>query len=70
MVISFLQKTERLNLLYLVPVISKRPLTVTLHRFYRFREPEMNLFSGAATAIVRSGNESGDLIFTAKGRRS
>ena len=31
-----------------------------------FQEPEMNLFSGAATAIVRSGNESGDLIFTAK----
>lgn len=30
-----------------------------------FQNPEMDLFSGAATAIVRSGKESGDLKFTA-----
>lgn len=33
-----------------------------------FQEPVMDLFSGAATAIVRSGNESGNLIFTAKAK--
>lgn len=30
-----------------------------------FQNPEMDLFSGAATAIVRSSKESGDLTFTA-----
>lgn len=30
-----------------------------------FREPEMKLFSGAATAIARSGKEAGILVFTA-----
>lgn len=29
-----------------------------------FQNPEMNLFSGAATAIVRSGKEPGDITFT------
>ena len=30
-----------------------------------FQNPEMDLFSGASTAIVRSSKESGDLTFTA-----
>ncbi|MDE6377401.1 MAG: DUF4982 domain-containing protein, partial [Duncaniella sp.] len=30
-----------------------------------FQAPEMDLFSGAATAIVRSGNIPGEIIFTA-----
>lgn len=30
-----------------------------------FQNPEMDLFSGAATAIVRSGKDVGELIFTA-----
>lgn len=31
-----------------------------------FHKPEMKLFSGAATAIVRSGNKAGTVKFTAK----
>ena len=31
-----------------------------------FQNPEMDLFSGAATAIVRSASEPGTLTFTAK----
>ncbi len=33
-----------------------------------FHNPEMDLFSGAATAIVRSGKDSGDLTFTASAK--
>lgn len=33
-----------------------------------FQNPEMDLFSGAATAIVRSGKNAGDLTFTAKAK--
>ncbi len=33
-----------------------------------FQSPEMDLFSGAATAIVRSGEDSGDLTFTASAK--
>ncbi|MDE7133670.1 MAG: hypothetical protein K2N86_00095 [Rikenellaceae bacterium] len=33
-----------------------------------FQNPEMYLFSGAATAIVRSGKDSGYLIFTASAK--
>lgn len=33
---------------------------------HSFQAPEMNLFAGAATAIVRSGKEPGDLLFTVK----
>lgn len=33
-----------------------------------FQNPEMDLFSGAATAIIRSGNERGDLVFSANAK--
>ncbi|MCM1109612.1 MAG: DUF4982 domain-containing protein [Clostridium sp.] len=33
-----------------------------------FQNPEMDLFSGAATAIVRSGNEPGEMTFTVTAR--
>ncbi|MCH5242212.1 MAG: DUF4982 domain-containing protein [Muribaculaceae bacterium] len=33
-----------------------------------FQEPVMDLFSGAATAIVQSGNTPGDITFTAKAK--
>lgn len=33
-----------------------------------FKNPNMDLFSGAATAIVRSGINPGDLVFTAKSK--
>ena len=33
-----------------------------------FQNPEMDLFSGAATAIVRSGKEPGTVTFTASAK--
>ena len=33
-----------------------------------FQNPEMDLFSGAATAIVRSSNKKGNIIFTASAK--
>lgn len=33
-----------------------------------FQNPEMDLFSGAATAIVKSSNKKGNIIFTASAK--
>lgn len=53
---------------YTVSVICRYLQTVIDISLEPFHKPQMSLFSGAATAIVQTSDNAGDIVFEAKAK--